>query len=83
LQGELSRVIQDFNNMNTEEIIGHTTIRKQIISQHILPENDLNVAVNKITEFIFKLLNKRNSYSLLKKTLNYINNQHIKFKSNL
>ncbi|GBC47617.2 kinase-like domain-containing protein [Rhizophagus irregularis DAOM 181602=DAOM 197198] len=57
--GELSQVIQEFNKMNTKEIMGTMTSSNQIINQNILPENDLSVIVNNITEFISEVLNKR------------------------
>ncbi|EXX57521.1 uncharacterized protein OCT59_024413 [Rhizophagus irregularis] len=75
--GELSQVIQEFNKMNTKEIMGTMTSSNQIINQNILPENDLSVIVNNITEFISEVLNKRKREGLRQKVIDYFNNQNI------
>ncbi|RGB42638.1 kinase-like domain-containing protein [Rhizophagus diaphanus] len=75
--GELSQVIQEFNKMNTKEIMGTMTSSNQIINQNILPENDLSVIVNNITEFISEVLNKGNINKLRQKVIDYFNNQNI------
>jgi hypothetical protein len=50
----------------------------QISFQNILPEIDLGIKVNEITEFIMKDLNKRLELPLTYKVLDYIDNQNIK-----
>ncbi|RGB42639.1 kinase-like domain-containing protein [Rhizophagus diaphanus] len=76
--GELSQVIQEFNKMNTKEIMGTmTSPSNQIINQNILLENDLSVIVNNITEFISEVLNKGNINKLRQKVFDYFDNKNI------
>ena len=73
--GELSRMIQDFDKMNTNEIESITTTSKPTINQDILPENDLSIIVNEITKLIIEVKNKGTKLSK-QCVLNYINNQN-------
>ncbi|GBC14218.2 kinase-like domain-containing protein [Rhizophagus irregularis DAOM 181602=DAOM 197198] len=53
---ELSQIIQEFNKVNIKEIMGSMTSISDEIT--CLPENDLSVIINNITEFIFEVMNK-------------------------
>jgi hypothetical protein len=76
--GELFQLIREFGKMDTNEIKGSmTSTNKQIISQNILPENDLIIKVNEITEFMLEELNKNGFDYIRKKVIDYINNQII------
>ncbi|EXX65228.1 Skt5p [Rhizophagus irregularis DAOM 197198w] len=54
--GDLSRIIQNFDKMNTNEIISLST-NEQIINESILFEKNFSKIINEIVEFIFKLVN--------------------------
>ncbi|EXX66379.1 uncharacterized protein OCT59_024435 [Rhizophagus irregularis] len=72
---ELSQIIQEFNKVNIKEIMGSMTSISDEIT--CLPENDLSVIINNITEFIFEVMNKSNNLNLYQKFLVYLINQNI------
>src|SRR5688572_29452355 len=56
--GELSQMIKNFHNMNTNEIESTSSTNEQIINENISSENNLSILVNEIVAFIFKILNE-------------------------
>src|SRR5436190_1654184 len=68
---ELSQIIQYFDKINIKEIIEST----------ILPENDLDIAVDEINEIIFEISNKGIEHELEKQQINdYFNNYNTNSK---
>ncbi|CAB4480419.1 unnamed protein product [Rhizophagus irregularis] len=61
-QGKMSKLIQNFNEMNTEEI---DTIAESNEQENLLFEKDFNGIINEINKLIFKLLNKGIEWKLL------------------
>src|SRR5438034_2850482 len=68
---ELSQIIQYFDKINIKEIIKST----------ILPENDLEIVVDEINEFIFELTNKGIKTGLRKQqVIDYFNDYNTNSK---
>src|SRR6266536_1562628 len=79
--GELSQIIQNFDKMNTEEIVeSMTSTSKPIISQNILPEKDFNIIVDKTNDFIFGLINKGFDQNPKQQVINYFSNYNTNSK---
>ncbi|GBC22040.2 kinase-like domain-containing protein [Rhizophagus irregularis DAOM 181602=DAOM 197198] len=76
LHGELSQMIESFNNMNTNEIDMMTSTIKQI-NDNVSSEN-LSIIVDEIVDLIFKVGNKWNVVE--QHVLNYLNNHNINSK---
>src|SRR3954471_5604383 len=69
--GELSQMINNFHNMNTNEIESIASTNEQIISESISSKN-LSKVVNEIIAFISKIINEVKYLKSLKQlTLDY------------
>src|SRR5581483_8003506 len=69
--GELSRLIENFNRMNTG----------QIICENSLSEKDLSIVISEAVKFIFKMVEKGKEKKFRKQyTLDYFNNYNINSK---
>ncbi|UZO18143.1 uncharacterized protein OCT59_009463 [Rhizophagus irregularis] len=74
-QGKMSKLIQNFNEMNTEEI---DTIAESNEQENLLFEKDFNGIINEINKLIFKLLNKGIEWKLLnEQVIEYLGNCNI------
>jgi hypothetical protein len=75
LQGESSQLIQNFNKLNIKEIDPILLLSKQ---EYLSTENDFNITVDKINDFIFKLNNKGIEKKFERqKAIEYLNNNNI------
>ncbi|EXX54256.1 uncharacterized protein OCT59_024282 [Rhizophagus irregularis] len=71
-QRELSKLIQNFNKMNTKEIDPMIVLSKQ---ENISAEEDFSRLIDEINDFIYKLSNKGIEWKLIKgKVIEYFNN---------
>ncbi len=77
--GKLSQIIQNFDKMDTKEIIGSLMIsNEQSINKEISSKNDLNTIVDEIVSFIFKKLIEGKLFMLEEKPiLDFLDNQDI------
>ncbi|EXX64377.1 uncharacterized protein OCT59_024038 [Rhizophagus irregularis] len=78
LHGELFQTIQDFTNMNTNEMDNITSINKQI-NENFPSEKNLGIIIIGIVDLIFKKVNKRTK-KVKQRVLDYLNNYNINSK---
>ncbi|PKK69856.1 kinase-like protein [Rhizophagus irregularis] len=79
LHGELFQTIQDFTNMNTNEMDNITLINTKQINENFPSEKNLGIIIIGIVDLIFKKVNKRTK-KVKQRVLDYLNNYNIKSK---
>ncbi|PKY24656.1 hypothetical protein RhiirB3_413253, partial [Rhizophagus irregularis] len=77
LHGELSQMIQNFTNMNTNEIDRMST--NEQINENILPEKSLSIMISEIVDLIFKEYIKDNT-KVKKHVRDYLKNPNVNSK---
>ncbi|CAB4415545.1 unnamed protein product [Rhizophagus irregularis] len=75
LNGEMSQIIENFDKMNTKEMV-YTSLTNEDISS----EKNLYKIVNNIVNYIFKMENEGKVLALEKYILDYFNNNNINSK---
>src|SRR5581483_10487333 len=77
-QGELSQMIRNLHNMNTNDLNFASLTNEQTFNENNSSEKNLNIIIKEIVSFIFKILNEGKDSKLRKQhTLDYLSNHNI------
>ncbi|GBC22190.2 kinase-like domain-containing protein [Rhizophagus irregularis DAOM 181602=DAOM 197198] len=77
VHGDLSKVIQNFTNLNTSEIEMSTN---EQINENISSENHFSIMINEIVDLIFKGVNKNEIDKVKQHVLDYFNSHNVNSK---